>query len=238
PEEIVSEINLPQESEEYGKAVAKELRLIVNNLNEKGIDYTQVNKSAKVKRELFDELYKDIPKTKGTQQTNNFNIVSTVSQESINQLTDKQVALIKDITAEYKNSKSDEEFLKKLQKINDRIYSLTKIEQERLFKLSAVLYYGLKEVQYLRKQGLMGPAGSFAANRPRLKSFNEDGDDDNGGGGSCVQSESIFSIAIGTEIVMDGIKHVVKQATYSAARAMWIITACLLLQGDSSDYVK
>src|SRR5690606_40644003 len=66
----------------------------------------------------------------------------------------------------------------------------------------------------------------------------EDGDDDNGGGGSCVQSESIFSIAIGTEIVMDGIKHVVKQATYSAARAMWIITACLLLQGDSSDYEK
>src|SRR5690606_22231044 len=204
-----------------------ELRLIVNNLNEKGIEYTQVNKSAKVKKELFDELYKDIPKTKGTQQTNNFNIVSTVSQESINQLTDKQVALIKDITAEYKNSKSDEEFLKKLQKINDRIYSLPKIEQERLFKLSAVLYYGLKEVQYLRKQGLMAPAGSFAANRPRLKSFNEDGDDDNGGDGSCVQSTSVFEISLGTKIFVDGLEHIVKHVVYSAARALFIVTACL-----------
>src|SRR5690606_8601388 len=150
-------------------------------------------------------------------------------------LTDKQVALIKDITAEYKNSKSDEEFLKKLQKINDRIYSLPKIEQERLFKLSAVLYYGLKEVQYLRKQGLMAPAGSFAANRPRLKSFNEDGDDDNGGDGSCVQSTSVFEISLGTKIFVDGLEHIVKHVVYSAARALFIVTACLAQTSSGPD---
>src|SRR5690606_17274017 len=81
----------------------------------------------------------------------------------------------------------------------------------------------------LREEGLMPPAGSLVGGIPRLKSGNE-----NGGDGECTFIESLAAIAVGTEIFINGVKYVVEQSIYSAARALWMVTACLLLQGDTS----
>lgn len=238
PDIVSEDMKLPSESEAFGKSVAKELRVLVTNLNNKGIDYTQANKSPTVKRKLFKELYRrEIPEAVNKKSSNNnYPIVPYVPSDNINMLTDRQVALIKRIFKEYKSSKSNEVFFEKLKHINKEIYTLPKIEQERIFHLSAAMYYGLKEVKSLRKKGLMAPAGSFNSNVPRLKSYSVNGEGSGEDDGECRQTESAWAIAVGSEILLEGIKYVVKVSTYSAATALWLITACTVFQEDTPDY--
>lgn len=63
PEENVSEINLPKESEVFGQEVAREIRRIAVNFHNKGIDYTKTNRSPSVRKHVIAELYKDVPVT-------------------------------------------------------------------------------------------------------------------------------------------------------------------------------
>jgi|GEM_PF-6219614 len=168
----------PVESEVFGRSVAKEIRGIATNLNEKGIDYSLAKTSPLVRQQLFQELYKDIPAVATAEpatSNEDYSLVPIVSQENMSQITDRQVALLAHIVHEYRISRSDEAFLGKLENINKKTYALPEMERERLFNFSAALYYGLKEVQLLRKEGLMPPAGNPVASIPRLKSFSENG---------------------------------------------------------------
>ncbi|GHE36995.1 hypothetical protein GCM10017764_20260 [Sphingobacterium griseoflavum] len=237
PDENASALHLPKESEAYGKAVAQEIRNIALNFSKKGIDYTRVNTSPVIKKQVITELYKDIPRVVQTTSTQaNFTFESRVPPENFSALTDAQLRLIDKILDEYRISKSDEALFKKLKILNEEIYRLPEIEQERLFNLSAALYYGLKEINSLKKEGLMAPTGLFSSNNPRLKSFSKNGDGGSGGNtGECKQTESATAIAVGSEIVINGVKHVVKQSAYAAARALWIVTACLLQTSSGPD---
>jgi len=82
----------------------------------------------------------------------------------------------------------------------------------------------------------MPSVGLRSTGIPRLKSWSEDGDGD--GTGDCKQVESATSIAVGSEIFLEGLKHVVKASIWAAARSMFIITACLMLQGDTNYHSK
>jgi len=231
-----AEINLPKESEEYGKAVAREVRAIAQNFNNKNIDYTQAHRSPKIKRQVIKELYKDISEVvETTSSTVEVSFEDNVPQQNLDILTKAQLDLLNAILNAYRDSKSNDDLFKNIRVLNKEIYKLPEIERERLFNLTATLYYGLKEINELQHQGLMIPIGMKSASVPRLKSFQENGEGGIGGTGSCKQVESLTSIAVGSEIFVEGLKHVVKQTTYAAARALWVVTACLLLSGDT-DY--
>jgi len=228
-ENLEAEINLPKSSQEFGKKVSKEMRAIALNLSNKGIDYTQANRSTEVKKQVIQELFKDIPVESNVKP-------SSAPLEDITSLTAGQQKIISEISNELKIKKSDKKFFEKLKSINKSIYKLPVIEQERIFNLSATLYYGLKEAQKLREEGLMAPEGGNSSDIPRLKAFSENGEGSNGNTGQCIKAESLASVAVGREIIIQGVKYIVKEAAYAAARSMWIFTACLLFTSDTPDY--
>ena len=83
------------------------------------------------------------------------------------------------------------------QKIRQKIYSdVPEIQQERLFTITAVLYYGIKEIQNLEEQGLMPRTPQSNIQYLRLKS----GNNESGGsfGDSCRKFlAATWAIAIG-----------------------------------------
>lgn len=132
--------------------------------------------------------------------------------------------------------------------INKDIESkVPKIEQERLYKIISVLYYGLGEFDSLYKMGLF-VTESRNLTSPRLKSFSEDGDgggnNDGGIWASCKEAFSITTAfiigasntagevvtAAGTKVVQAG--TVVAGTTLTAAATVFFGVLCL--HSDSS----
>lgn len=233
PEENVSEINLPKKSEVFGQEVAREIRRIAINFHNKGIDYTKTNRSASVRKHVIAELYKDAPiiGEKVPSAAKNISFATRAASENLTLLTVRQRVLIQKILDRYKGRISEEEFFRELKIINKEIHQLPTIEQERVFNMSAALYYGLREIQRLRREGLMAPKGMYGSIVPRLKSSSEEG----GGEGDCTETESAIAIPVGTEIFIEGLKYVVKESLWVAARAVFVIGACLILTSSSSD---
>jgi len=227
PEENVSEINLPKESEEYGKAVAKEIRLMVDNLNEKGYNFASI-KTKKDVAQFYQEAYgaSSLPKLKSNSPTP-LNINPIDIQKSNEQLTDNQRRVINQIIKIHGERKSDQDFKKSLIDLNGDIYeTVPKIEQERLFNITSILYYTISEIQHMEKNGKLIRHHSnnlTQKNIPRLKSFSED---DDGGSGSCRQEQSAFAIAIG---YINSVGEKVTSVTQAAAGALgaFIITWCM-----------
>jgi len=50
--------------------------------------------------------------------------------------------------------------------------------------------------------------------------------------------ESASSIAVGGHVFWEGVKYVVKETAYSAARVLWIVTACLVLTSSDTPLYK
>jgi hypothetical protein len=187
----------PSYADNYGKAVAKELRNTVENLNKMGVDYSNADNSAAFKEQFYENLYKVNPVMANSKDVvNNMPQVNPIIRaEKIRNLTAIQLEFIQRITKECNDSKSYQELSQRLIKISEDIYSeVPKVQQERLFNVTAVLYYGVNEIQSLEKQGQMLSTPQNSMQRVRLKSGGESGGNTSG---SCRNFlATVWAIAI------------------------------------------
>jgi hypothetical protein len=192
-------LNFPSYADNYGKSVAKEVRNMVTNLNKMNVDYSNASNSIAFKEQFYENLYKINPiMVKNTDVINNLPQMNpTVFAERVRNLTDVQLEFIQRIIKECEGSKSYQELSQRLIAINEDIYSaVPDIQQERLFYITAVLYYGVNEIQNLEKQGQMLKIPQNDIQRIRLKS----GNNESGGGisGWCRKFlATVWVIAIG-----------------------------------------
>lgn len=188
---------LPAHIEDYGKAVATELHNTVKNLSKLGVDYSNANSSEVFKERFFSDYYKasSIKTKSGTIKPTQ--MPPKVFAERLNNLTQIQIEFIDRIIEECDKSKSYPDLAKRLINVNKDIYSdVPEIQQERLFTITSVLYYGLKEIQNLEEQGLMPRTPQSNIQYLRLKS----GNNESGGsfGDSCRKFlAATWTIAIG-----------------------------------------
>lgn len=192
------EANFPPLSEKYGKAVAERLREIVTSLNEMGVDYSNADNSPEFTQRFYDDIGKatSYDLLRNINSTTRTQMSPDVFIEKISNLTDIQIKFIERIIEECGESTSYDDLSKRLIVINKDIYaSVPEIQQERLFNVTAVLYYGINEIQNLEKQGQMIPTPYNAVRPIRLKS----GDESGGGlGASCRKFlATVWTIAVG-----------------------------------------
>ena len=186
--------NFPEYAEKYGKVISKEFYNTVERLNKMGVDYSKANKSDAFKTQFYNDLEKIHPNIVNNMQQ----LDPVVFEEKIRILTDVQIKFIQRIIQDCRKSTSYQDLSDRLMSINKDIYAyVPEIEQERLFNVTAVLYYGMKEIQNLEKQGQMLRTPHNDLQGIRLKSGGE-----SGGFGSFCSSflATVWVIAIGDSI--------------------------------------
>lgn len=188
-----SDLMLPTQN---GKTVATELHNTVKNLSKMGVDYSDANSSTTFKDRFFNDFYEASPTKTKSATINPMQLPPKVFAERVNNLTQIQIEFIDRIIKECDKSESYTDLAKRLVKVNKEIYSeVPEIQQERLFTITAVLYYGIKEIQNLEEQGLMPRTPRSNLEHLRLKSGNESGD---GLGASCRKFlATTWAIALG-----------------------------------------
>lgn len=175
--ESVQKTNFPAHVEVYGETFAKELRQSINNLNTMGVDYSDADKTP----EFRERFYKDWCSSHPTLRNSNLSMdqIGLTPEEFIEgyrNLTSTQIKFINRIIDEGQKTASYSDLFNLLIDINKDIYAeVPKIEQERLLYTTAVLYYGLKEIQNLEKQGQMLLTPSNKVSVPLLKTSSESG---------------------------------------------------------------
>jgi len=203
------DLNFPAQSEKYGKAVAKEMRGIVTNLNEIGYDFSNVKFNAEAKNKFYLDVYAASPtviRTKG-KAANIETFMETIS-ENKSILTETQIEFVERIINEFGKSKTIKDLEQTVLTINKDIYaSVPSIQQERIFNVAAVLYYGVKELDVLERQGLFTQKSIGGIIIPRLKSGPDSEDGESIGGWCRKFLASGWAIAVGEptpagEIVM------------------------------------
>jgi hypothetical protein len=194
----VNDADFPSVSEEYGKAVAKELRGIVTSLNELGVDYSDADSSPEFKERFYGNLNQTMSPglLRSTNAISQTQMSPEVFIEKVKNLTALQIKFVERIIEECGESTSYDDFSKRLLAINKDISSsVPEIQQERLYNITAVLYYGMGEIENLEKQGQMLSTPYNGVQPVRLKSGNESG---GGWGASCRKFlATVWVIAVG-----------------------------------------
>lgn len=169
--------NFPEHIEKYAKEVAKGINVAVQNLNEMGVDYSDAESTPAFKERFYKDWYEANPiMTKSGVPISQMQIDPTVFTEKIRNLTEIQVEFVERIIKECKESVSYNDIINKLTNINKDIYSIVpKIQQDRLLTITAVLYYGINEINNLEKSGLMlrTPGNSIELSRIKTRSESE-----------------------------------------------------------------
>ena len=215
------DIKLPKSSEIYGKEVAVEMRKIVDNLNRKGFNLSKIDNKAKVEN-FYSAAYKASSNTNLNSEDSPFStssIIETINTR--NEITKKQKNFINKIAKAYSGRISDLDFKQQLIEISEKVYkNVPKIEQERIFNIISILYYGISEIEQLEKKGQIVRSNAVNNNIPRLKSSSESGDD-----GECRQENSAISYVFG---FINSVGEKVTNVTQAAAGALggFIITWC------------
>ncbi len=155
-EATTEETYLPAHIEEYGKAIAAELNSAVKNLSKMGVDYSSADRSEAFKEQFFEDYYEACPTKTKSKSVNPMLMSREGFEKGVKNLTKIQHEFIAKILLECKKSESYPDLAKRLISINKDIHSdVPEIQQERLFTITAVLYYGMNEFQNLEKLGLM-----------------------------------------------------------------------------------
>lgn len=227
------EINFPSQSEIYGKAVAKEFSELVNHLNEMGVNYSDADNSPEFRHRLYNDLNQVVSRhpLKNMNSVKQAQLPPEIFLEGFNSLTEIQKIIIERIINECNESVSYEDLYRRLIGINkDITSSVPKIQQERLFNVTATLFYGAKEIQYIENQGQMIPTPYNVISPMRLKSGSEPGDGSGGFWGQCQQiSAYVWTLAVGA-ITSTG--EVVKSVTWNPAISLFLVVLCF--QGDTN----
>ncbi|EEI90516.1 hypothetical protein HMPREF0765_3832 [Sphingobacterium spiritivorum ATCC 33300] len=198
-EENISEITLPEESEMYGRAVAEEIRIIVTNLNKKGYNFSEIENKKEVE-EFYKEVYSasSNPGLESTEPTP-LNIDPVAIQSTQQELTVTQSKVISQIMDAYEELKSGHEFKQRLISISNNVYkTVPKIEQERVFNIISVVYYGMAEIQLLEDKGeiVRRNQNNLSNNNIQgVQSFSDDGYTDSLR--NCRRQRSAFGVVIG-----------------------------------------
>lgn len=198
-EEFEQNANFPTYIAEYGKSIAAELRGTVKNLHKMGVDYSDANKTDAFKEKFYNNFYQASPtiiKTRSSFDMTQMQMNPKEFAERLSNLTKIQLDFIDRIIKECDKSTSYKDLANRLISINKDIYSnVPEIQQERLFTITAVLYYGMKEVQYLEEQGLMPATPQNKIKHLRIKTRSESG----GGFGASCRSflATVWVIAVG-----------------------------------------
>ena len=191
-------VNFPVQSQELGKAVAKELRGIVTSLNEMGVDYSDADGSPEFKQRFYGNLNQTMSPNllRSANAASQTQMSPEVFMEKVKNLTELQIKFVERIIDECEKSTSYDDFTKRLLAINkDIASSVPDIQQERLFNVTAVLYYGMGEIENLEKQGQMLSTPYNGIQPVRLKSGNESG---GGWGANCRKFlATVWVIAVG-----------------------------------------
>lgn len=192
---------LPAHIEEYGKIVATELHNTVRNLNKLGVDYSNADGSTTFKEQFFNDYYKASSSIKTESEIRKrMQMHSKVFAEKVNNLTQIQLEFINRIIEECDKSKSYPDLAKRLINVNKDISSnVPEIQQERLFTITAVLYYGIREIQKLERQGLMPRTPQSNIQYLKLKRLKSGNNESEGSfGDSCRKFlATTWTIAIG-----------------------------------------
>lgn len=226
-----TEANFPKHIENYGKTLAKELRQTIYNLNEMGIDYSDAKDTPEFKERFFSDWSKASPTlTKSGISDNNFQQDPKLLAEKLSNLTKIQREFLDRIIKESQTSSSLDVFKGRLSNINKEIYKqVPEIEQERLFLVTATLFYSVSLFEDLKLQGqmLITPYSSMKFVKTRSES---------GGGawGMCKQYFSAVVIALGTISTSE----VVTACVYASAQALFIVTVCFTMTGDTNIAVR
>ena len=172
--------NFPNPIKEYGEAFALELREIVINLHKKGIDYSDANASNIFKNRFYKDVYQASSKYNKTKSSVDIFQEQLLRPEVFSQrikcLTKIQLEFIDKIIMECDKSISYEDLLGRLIDLNKDIYTnVPEIQQERLFTITATLYYGVREIQHLKEQGLMPETPQSYMQRLLVKTRSESG---------------------------------------------------------------
>ncbi|WP_455963037.1 hypothetical protein [Bacteroides bouchesdurhonensis] len=179
-ETMKDEISFPEPIEAYGKAVAREIRVTVERLNEMNVDYSKANGSKEFREKFYKEWFDASPSIARTRAAG-ISVPTVMSPtefaERYNELTEAQINFIQQIIDECKKSTSYQNLLDRLSDMKEKICSqVSEIEQERLLNVISVLYYGVKEISYLEDQGLMLriPSNNIQLSRVKTRGENDD----------------------------------------------------------------
>lgn len=234
-EELIE--NFPKTSKQLGLAVAKEINGTIRNLHKQGVDYSKANETAGFRKSFYADFFKASPstiKTKGTESVATTNIEEFMRR--VNNLTKIQIDFINRIIKECSASTSDFDFYNKLITINNDIYtSVPEIQQERLFNITSILYYGMKEIRSLEFQGLMISTPRSNMQHLLLKTKSEPG----GGsfGETCRNVLAVsFAAAVATPIPGDEVIVGVTLIGYIAALQLYEYIVCTGKKFPSSDH--
>lgn len=228
-----NKFNFPAQSDEYGKAIAKELREGVKKLNEMGVDYSSADNTPEFKQQLQKDLNKafSMNSFKGDSSINQMQMSPEVFLEKISNLTAIQIEFVERIIKECRKSISYKDFSNKLIAINNDIHArVPEIQKERLFNITAVLYYGIDEIRHLEEQGQMIPTPYNVVQPMRLKSGSEPGEGGDGFWGQCQEITAyVWTLAVGA-IYHTG--EVVKAVTWNPAMSIFFVILCF--QGETN----
>lgn len=152
-------IKLPKEIENYGRAVATELKKTVTNMTEQGVDYSRITESAKFRETFQNDWYAANPqivKTRSSQILYPMEMSTSEFIKRYKMLTTIQIDYIKKIIHVCRNSESNTDMLQRLIDLRDEIYlSVPEIEQDRLLYVVSALFYGIQMISTLEAEGLM-----------------------------------------------------------------------------------
>ena len=161
PDNEITELTFPNEINEWGKSFAASLNCAtVEAMQNKQLKNANISSLGSVNYEKFDEF-----------------------NSSVSKFSKKQLKILGKIAKAKNKSKSYIAFSRKLAKINNEIYdNVPEDEQDKLLYITSALYYGLKEINNLVRDGVLpgNPEGEgiTLSSLVRLKSANAEEDPD------------------------------------------------------------
>lgn len=147
------QISFPKEAHTFGQMVAENIRFAVEEMNKN----EKVDFSSSEQVEILMKKYsQNFLQQKGIFQTKSENYDPIINEliDRMKSLTKTQRYVLDLISKAKQTSKSYKDFIQSLKEINKYVQkSVSPIEQERLLRTIAVIYYGAKEIQTLIQEG-------------------------------------------------------------------------------------
>ncbi len=219
-----SVIIFPKNIETFGKAVANDLHKAIVTMHKAGINYSDANDCEDFTNKFFSDYYKAASTTliskSALQKLQEYDNPTYFIKKYMN-LTEIQKNYINRIINDVGETISYEDMRNKLTKITKDIYSeVPEFQQERLLRITSVLFYCANELEYLENQGqmILTPYSKL----PKIKTRSEN----SGWGSSCrTFLATVWTIAVGEptpagEIVASVI------TVYIAGKLLYEVVVC------------
>ena len=212
----LSDVSIGAEDEEFGKQMAASLRHVATQMHKNGDDFGDL---AQIKTAIV----KYMPQDAQAQPLSTEDLDRTLQEQ--HQPTPVQAAFLEKIQEAQAESRTANEFMQHLKAIMEEIQAtVPAIQQRNLLKTAAALYYLVREVDLLLKEGLM-PVDLQQSQHIRLRSGNNEVNSYWSAllAGACVSSGSIAA-----EILT-----ILRTMASAASVYLTVFGGCLLLTGDT-----